>query len=1023
MTNYDKLINTLKEVFMLDKAELDFGIYRIMNQKRKDIEQFLEVDLVPQVHKVLSESLSVDKQALQKELDDAIKSAQALGADPNTLPKVQDLKKRLGEAADMVGIENEVFSLLANFFKRYFDNGDFISMRRYKKDVYAIPYEGEEVKLHWANADQYYIKTSEYFKVYRFKLANGKTVAFELIEASTEQNNNKTQGDKERRFAIYTEKVCETIGDEFKIYFTYEPADKKVTQKDLLEQAFDAVKTQIPQDFTDLLSLRPTEKDKQRSLLQKHLLDYTARNTFDYFIHKDLGGFLTRELDFYIKNEVLFIDDLNTRDEQEFLKQLSKIKAIKKIGEKIITFLAQLENFQKKLWLKKKMVVECNYCITLDRVPKDLYAEILNNQAQIQEWIKLYAIDEIKAQAAGGLFPENRLGFSNPLTLDFLNQNQFLVLDTAFFSETFKWKLIGSIEKFDKQCDGLLINADNFHALGLINKRYEDEIDGVYIDPPYNTDASSILYKNDYKDSSFLSMMENRLSISTDILSNQGIICVAIDDEEVSPLRSILDRLFFSELGIVAVRSNPAGRKTKGRFAPAHEYALFFGNSEISSPGSLDLTEQRLARYPKEDENGRFAWANFIRSGNNDKREDRPKLFYPIFANATENKIRIPEIVWNNEIGGYDLLENPLEGEVVVYPIIKQGERMIEKNWQRGYIRVPNELNEYRVRQTGEGEVSVDFKTRLDESSLPTTWWDKKEYASANYGASELKELFNEKPFDFPKAKALVEDCIKALNINSNSTVLDFFGGSATTGHAIINLNREDQGNRKFILVEMGEYFNIVTKPRIQKVVYSKDWKDGKPLSREGISHCFKYMRLESYEDTLNNLALKQTKTQELALEMNPTFKEGYMLNYMLDVEAKESLLNLEWFVNPFNCYLNITKNNELQPTKVDLVETFNYLIGLVVENYAVPKEGYLVVTGKNLAGENILVVWRDCTQHNSTALNQFLEKSKYNPLDSEYDRIYVNGDNNVENLKTGDERWKVVLIEEEFGKRMFENI
>ncbi|MBK6785401.1 MAG: hypothetical protein IPG79_17840 [Saprospiraceae bacterium] len=138
MTNYDKLISTLKEVFMLDKAELDFGIYRIMNQKRKDIEQFLEVDLVPQVHKVLSESLSVDKQALQKELDDAIKSAQALGADPNTLPKVQDIKKRLGEAADMVGIENEVFSLLANFFKRYFDNGDFISMRRYKKDVYAI---------------------------------------------------------------------------------------------------------------------------------------------------------------------------------------------------------------------------------------------------------------------------------------------------------------------------------------------------------------------------------------------------------------------------------------------------------------------------------------------------------------------------------------------------------------------------------------------------------------------------------------------------------------------------------------------------------------------------------------------------------------------------------------------------------------------------------------------------------------------------------------------------------------------
>src|ERR1035437_9890877 len=121
---------------------------------------------------------------------------------------------------------------------------------------------------------------------------------------------------------------------------------------------------------------------------------------------------------------------MNTRDEQEFLKQLSKIKAIKKIGEKIITFLAQLENFQKKLWLKKKMVVECNYCITLDRVPKELYGEIINNQAQIQEWIKLFAIDEIKAEKVDKLFPADKIGFANPLTVEFLNQNQFLLLDT-----------------------------------------------------------------------------------------------------------------------------------------------------------------------------------------------------------------------------------------------------------------------------------------------------------------------------------------------------------------------------------------------------------------------------------------------------------------------------------------------------------------------------------------------------------------------------------------------------------------
>lgn len=1009
MTNYDKLINTLKEVFMLDKSELDFGIYRIMNQKRKDIEQFLEVDLVPQVHKVLSESLSVDKQALQKELDDAIKSAQALGADPNTLPKVQDLKKRLGEAADMVGIENEVFSLLANFFKRYFDNGDFISMRRYKKDVYAIPYKGEEVKLHWANADQYYIKTSEYFKVYRFKLANGKTVVFELIEASTEQNNNKTQGDKERRFAIYTEKVCEAVGDEFKIYFTYEPADKKIKQSDLLEQAFDAVKTQIPQDFTDLLSLRPTEKDKQRTLLQKHLLDYTARNTFDYFIHKDLGSFLGRELDFYIKNEVLFIDDLNTRDEQEILKQLSKIKAIKKIGEKIITFLAQLENFQKKLWLKKKMVVECNYCITLDRVPKELFPEILNNQTQIQEWIRLFAIDEIKTQSAGGLFPENRVGFSNPLTLDFLNQNPFLVLDTAFFSETFKWKLIGSIEKFDEQCDGLLINSENFQALNLLLTRMQESADLIYIDPPYNAKSSEILYKNTFKHASWISLMENRISLSRRILKDKFVHITAIDEVENFNIGQLFENVFPDcENACISIVHNPTGQQGNN-FSYTHEFAHFIYPSNGNYIGLENRDDKTRDAEPD------IRPLRNVSSGKDHLRESAANCFYPIFIK--DGKIIGFGDVCDDEFHPASINIKKNDGTIEVYPIDPSN---IESKWVFARNTVESIFDELSAEFDKKKNI-WDIIRRKSKFRYKSLWCDKR-YSANSWGSVVLNNILPSNPFTYPKSIYTVMDCIDAgLNNRKEGLLLDYFAGSGTTGHAVINLNRADKGCRKFVLVEMGSYFDTVTKPRIQKVVYSKDWKDGKPVSREGISHCFKYMRLESYEDTLNNLALKQTETQQKALEMNPTFKEGYMLNYMLDVEAKESLLNLEWFVNPFNCYLNITKNNELQPTKVDLVETFNYLIGLVVENYAVPKEGYVVVTGKNLAGESILVVWRDCKQHNSTALNQFLEKSKYNPLDSEYDRIYVNGDNNVENLKTGDERWKVVLIEEEFGKRMFE--
>jgi adenine-specific DNA-methyltransferase len=1001
MTNYEKLINTLKEVFMLDKAELDFGIYRIMNQKRKDIEQFLEVDLVPQVQKVLAESLSVDKQAIQKELDDTVKAALTLGADPNSLPKVQQLKVRLDEAADLVGLENEVFSLLANFFRRYFDNGDFISMRRYKKDVYSIPYEGEEVKLHWANADQYYIKTSEYFKNYRFKINNGKSVVFELIEASTEQNNNKTQGDKERRFALYTENPCEVVSDEFKIYFTYEPADKKVKQSDLLAEVFDTVKTKIPNDFLDLLSSRPTEKEKQRTLLQKHLLDYTARNTFDYFIHKDLGGFLTRELDFYIKNEVLFIDDLNTRDEQEFLKQLSKIKAIKKIGEKIITFLAQLENFQKKLWLKKKMVVECNYCITLDRVPEELYPEIATNHAQINEWVRLFAIDEIKEDKSGGLFPSNKKAFTNPLTIDFLKQNPFLLLDTAFFDDTFKWKLISAIENFDEQCDGLLINSENFQALNFLLEKYENRVDYCYIDPPYNTDSAPILYKNDYKDSSWLSLMNDRLIMGKRLLSKFAAKTIAIDDTEMVEMCQLTNQIFSDYRNTkITVIHNPKGSITKD-FNRVHEYAIFYTPSEKNG-----IIERNL--IPNETPRKLRRW------GENSLRTERKLSFYPIFIK--DKKIVEIGDVQNDNF--HPTSKNTNSGDLIaIWPIDQDG---VERRWNFGLDSIKENLDRITViEQDGVFDLFVTH-----EMSVPKTVWSGGDYDAGNYGNTLLINILGKKLFDFPKSIKLVEQCLNVTIKNKKtSTILDYFSGSGTTGHAVINLNRDDvDGRRKYILVEMGNYFETVTKPRIQKVIYSKDWKDGKPVNREGISQCFKYIRLEGYEDTLNNLELKRSETQQQVLELNSIFREGYMLNYMLDVETQGSLLNLEWFENPFDCRLNITRNNEMQPTKVDLVETFNYLIGLVVEQYAVPKEGYVVVTGKNLSGEKILVVWRDCTKHNSTSLNEFLSKSKYNPLDNEFDRIYVNGDNNVENLKIGDERWKVVLIEEEFKTRMFEN-
>lgn len=221
------------------------------------------------------------------------------------------------------------------------------------------------------------------------------------------------------------------------------------------------------------------------SRLEGHLKRYTARNTFDYFIHKNLGAFLRRELDFYVKNELMHLDDIESDTAPRVEQYLSKIKVVRRIAGKIIDFLAQLEEFQKKLWLKRKFVVEAQYCITLDRIPEEFYSEIAGNDAQREEWVRLFAIDEIKGDLAAP-------AFSSPLDVAFLKSNAHLLVDTRFFEEEFQARLLATIDLVDSKIDGTLIHADNFQALQLVRDRMWEKVKCVYIDPPYNNASSSI---------------------------------------------------------------------------------------------------------------------------------------------------------------------------------------------------------------------------------------------------------------------------------------------------------------------------------------------------------------------------------------------------------------------------------------------------------------------------------------------------------------------------------------------------
>lgn len=862
----DRFTKLLKEIFELDKSDLDFGIYRVMNLRKAQIEQFLTERLPKMVQETLAPFAQGSKEEIRAKMKQIEESVAEMGmtvdALPNTAQKKQQylqLQKQLAEGADLAALETDVYSALYSFFNRYYEDGDFISKRRYKEGVYAIPYEGEEVKLYWANQDQYYIKTSENFKDYTF-VFDGINVHFRLVDATTEQNNNKESKDNKRAFMLFREdeeiypgiKTFEYDPDtaEIVIRFVYDiPEDKK---KKYTEENYARITewllSQRRAELNPLIAPIPTGKGRETTtLLEKHLKGYVAKNTFDYFIHKDLHGFLTRELDFFIKSEVMHLEDLDTGSEARVETYLAKVKAVKRVGKIIIDFLAQIENFQKKLWLKKKFVVETNWCVTLDKIDESFWPEIIGNE---------------------------------------------------------------------------------------------------------------------------------------------------------------------------------------------------------TTPKSLGFSESKLKRYPLVDEIGHFSWMNFIRAGNNDLRTDRPKLYYPI-AVAADDSLRVLNMTWNEGRQEYSLLETPKNDEILVYPVKYQNGVKIEKNWQRGHERMKREipLGEYRARRTDEG-ISIDFKTRMDEEAMPTTWWEKNEYASANYAPTELKELFGEKPFDFAKARTLVQDAICACGgTKSTARVLDFFAGSATTGDAVIQLNRIDDGKRKYILVEMGEYFSRVTKPRMQKVAYAAEWKDGKPQNRTtGVPQIIKYMRLESYEDALSNIQLSDNGGQFKAL-----LGEDYMIHYMVDLESRGSLLDVEAFANPFAYTMKITEKNECKERPVDLMETFNYLIGLTIArqsaiSYWLSKpaktpvyEGavelvsdisgqyaFRQIEGTLPDGRRALVIWRTVTDDiiaSNAALDAYFTTHRKDAEDRKYDVIFVNGDNNLENLRGSSEGWTVRITEIEFKNRMFEEV
>ena len=1006
---YKKLIKTLRTLFEMDKADLDFGIYRILNQKRDEINRFLEQDLLPQVKAAFADYAGGGKAELQAELEQAIEQAKQFGVpDPEQAPPVQAIKARLASTVDITAVENEVYSHLQTFFSRYYDQGDFISQRRYKADTYAIPYEGEEVKLYWANHDQYYVKSSEHLRDYAFTAqgGDGKTVRIKLVEADTEKDNVKGTADQERRFVLDADQPLCLDGSELQIRFLYVSAGKK-KQGALNAEAVETIYAQ--KGFGDWLNLlrkpAPTEANPKRTLLEKHLNDYTARNTFDYFIHKDLGGFLLRELDYYIKSEVLHLDDVDDASFAVTEAHLRKIKVLRSIAHKIVRMLAQIESFQKALWLKRKFIVAVDYCVTMDRVPEQLHEQVVKCAPQWEEWISL------------NIAPPD-CAYEEANRRKFLAEHSHAMLDTRHFPAEFRSTFVAGLSGAHDEIDGLLVHADNFHAISLLQATFANRIDCIYLDPPYNTDATPILYKNGFRSSSWTSLIRDRLAMSLPLLKKTGITAVAIDDTQLLELRFLLSTLLPGGiLGSFSIRSNPSGRPMQTGYSVAHEYTVIAGQSDACI-GRMPPTESQLARFNQTDHEGKFEWRNLRREGSNSDREKRKFLFYPIYV--TESSLRVPRLSWDEKNEQWKALEQPQSLEEVVYPVNDEG---VEKTWRWGWEKVMRSQPDLAVRKDRSGKNYPYYKRRPHEDGVVavSTWFDAK-YSATEHGTALIKSLFGANIFDYSKSLHAVKDIIYISGgRKADAIVLDFFAGSGTTAHAVIDLNADCGGNRKYILVDVERHFKTVLIPRLKKIAFSRRWTNGKPDPGEnGISQCVKYLQLESYEDTLNNLIVsRRSKRQQDMLNDNPALREDYMLGYWLDVETEDSpsLLNVDQFEDPFNYKLDIASGSvgAFKPTVVDLVETFNYLLGLRVKHIDTIR-GFKVVTGTNSQDESVLVIWRKVKEQDNVALDNFMDKQGYNPRDTEFDRIYVNGDHTLD-----DPHSKVKMTEIEFKRLMFD--
>ena len=866
-----------------------------------------------------------------------------------------------------------VYNHIHGFFEGYYRDGDFgyndRSTAQYKVDYPdEADYDGTDTLFHWKCRDSYYVKTATGFNSVTFEV-EGKRIEYRLegkSSSGTAQNSNRDDfkhyrfdrieppkpDDTEQtwrvilhlaetstpKVEVYREMNAQIFSetDNVDLYLHESPKKGEELGKPIFKnlantydkvndgrlQGIKALQVKL-ENYADKLASHPDFKElgknktERQAALEKrprvvrfHTFDKNLNTFFvgmdsDYFIHKDLDRFLKTEQRRYIQNTIL--GDLETLlNPSPENPAFAIATAFRNVTNEIIALLVAVETFQKQLFLMKKKVVSTDYLISVGQISeatKDdseqreaLIKDILKNEGQLNDWRNTFGIDITEQlPLLDGVYPT-------------------LPLDTRYFDDAFVDKLLSLFDDLESQIDGVLLNSENFQAMDLLMEKYRGAIRCVHIDPPYNTNTSGFLYKNDYQHSSWLTMMENRLSLAEQLMAPDSCILCHIDEHEYENLFKVFNTLQMKNQGtVVWDKRNPVSGPN--RIATQHEYIV------CHSKGNIKLHYRSLNReailkkasslikkhggptpecykgfkdwlksrpefndgdraFSKIDETG--AVYQTIHMGAPEPRTD-PKYFKPLIHPVTKKPCPIPKNGWGNSP---EFMSGLLEKNLVIFG--------------------PNETTQPRRKNYLKDYIIIELSSLI---------------SSGEKGKPQIEALGLNFPYCHPVG--LYETLVWTVTPQGKDVILDFFAGSGTTGHAVLNLNKADKGNRRFILVEMGDYFQSALKERIRRVMFSQNWKAGKPEKKkkiDGTIGIVKYQRLEQYEDVLNNLTTSPPDYDA---------KTKLPVKYLYRSEEQQIRLMMD-MRSPFSN--RITYGKDSTEGFVDVLETYCYLKGLPVQ-------------------------------------------------------------------------------------------